>query len=264
MAKPLRVPASALVTNQPFTTRSLTRKASIAESVLCPGLRGPELAALYGSDLQGVMQRSDVECATAHDRDIVDWLPELEEDKLEGFLDTAPPAYYGESDCIRSTLCAVVVQPGGGPCAACRELGVDKKHKQSDSDGGERGRLLKRPRDVSILLALRVFTRRFNACIARQPRDRIRGRFWGVDMREAVMLLNEGDEDHLSDGDYVAVLEEVEGRTVVRVALVEGLLCPQGRGRGAARSRLSTTRRLDIGNPDGRLLLRLLHPSQTA
>ncbi|EFJ48125.1 hypothetical protein VOLCADRAFT_104909, partial [Volvox carteri f. nagariensis] len=129
MAKPLRVPASALVTNQPFTTRSLTRKASIAESVLCPGLRGPELAALYGSDLQGVMQRSDVECATAHDRDIVDWLPELEEDKLEGFLDTAPPAYYGESDCIRSTLCAVVVQPGGGPCAACRELGVDKKHK---------------------------------------------------------------------------------------------------------------------------------------
>ena len=71
-------------------------------------------------------------------------------------------------------------------------------------------------------------------------------------------MLVDGDEDHLSDGDYVAVLGQDGGRQVVRMGLVEGLLCPQGGGRKA--TSLSITRRLDIRNPEGRLWLRILQP----
>jgi hypothetical protein len=95
-----------------------------------------------------------------------------------------------------------------------------------------------------------------NAYIIRQPRDRINGRFWqsSEDFRQLLNALTEADQDHLSDGDYVAVLQEIDGKPVVRLALVEGMLEPSAKDR----KHLESTHRLDITNPDGRLQLQLL------
>jgi hypothetical protein len=56
----------------------------------------------------------------------------------------------------------------------------------------------------SLLQSVRELCRRINGYIARQGRDRIRGRFWGQEIEDAVRMC-EGDADHLSAGDYVAV-----------------------------------------------------------
>ncbi len=38
------------------------------------------------------------------------------------------PAYFGEGDCLRSTLCSYQAQPGGSPCAACSRLRPEGVH----------------------------------------------------------------------------------------------------------------------------------------
>ena len=58
------------------------------------------------------------------------------------------------------------------------------------------------------LAAIIEFCRLVNAFIARQSRDRVNGRFWSSseEFREALSMLTSADQDHLSDGDYVAVV----------------------------------------------------------
>ncbi|EFJ46900.1 hypothetical protein VOLCADRAFT_105344 [Volvox carteri f. nagariensis] len=98
-----------------------------------------------------------------------------------------------------------------------------------------------------LMSALLEFCRLVNAFIARQPRDRVNGRFWTTseEFRDALSMLTDADQDHLSDGDCVAVLAADRGRTVVR-------------GHNKAKQALRRIRRLDINDPNGRVRLRLL------
>ena len=136
-------------------------------------------------------------------------------------------------------------------------------------EGDERGgtlvkgkkRSVGRGRMTRLLAALLEFCRLVNAFIARQPRDRVNGRFWSTseEFREALSMLTSTDQDHLSDGDCVAVVEVERGRSIVRVGFVERLLAPQSRAK--AKQALRRIRRLDINDPAGRLRLRLLSPA---
>jgi hypothetical protein len=111
--------------------------------------------------------------------------------------------------------------------------------------------------------ACRDFGRQLNGFVGQQSRDRI-SRFCAQDLHEAGKMVNAEERDYMSDGDMVAVLEaDDDDGDVVRLAIVEGLLCPQGRrGRTTqAKGKLAITRRLDIDNEHGRLQLRKLRPS---
>lgn len=104
------------------------------------------------------------------------------------------------------------------------------------------------------LAALLEAARLLNACLGHHIRDRVTGRFYPPDFHEILNGLAYADQDHLSDGDYVAVLVEGRHGARVRVGLVEGLMSPFGRSR-----KLTTTRRLAMSNPEGRLNVRVLH-----
>ncbi|EFJ50412.1 hypothetical protein VOLCADRAFT_88729 [Volvox carteri f. nagariensis] len=125
-------------------------------------------------------------------------------------------------------------------------------------DGRAGPRRARRPHDP-ILSSLHEFCRCVNACIARQGRDRVSGRFFGQNIRDAVARLTKDEQDHLSDDDYVAVLEEVGHQQVVRIALVERLLRSMATTKG--KSSLEDASRLVRNDPAGRLVLRVLQPA---
>lgn len=137
--------------------------------------------------------------------------------------------------------------------------------EELDEQGGAlakgKKRSVRRGRMTRLLAALREFCRLVNAFIARQPRDRVNGRFWSTseEFRDALRMLTSADQDHLSDGDCVAVVDAEQGRSVVRVGFVERLLAPHSCTK--AKQALRRIRRLDINDPTGRLRLRLLSPA---
>ena len=83
-------------------------------------------------------------------------------------------------------------------------------------------------------------------------------RFFGQDIRDAVARLTRHEHDHLSDDDYVAVLEEVGDKKVVRLALVERLLRAKSTSKG--NQSLEDASRVATDDPSGRLVLRMLQP----
>ncbi|KAG2487236.1 hypothetical protein HYH03_014079 [Edaphochlamys debaryana] len=77
-------------------------------------------------------------------------------------------------------------------------------------------------------------------------RDCVDGRFFGQDVREEVQRLTLEEQDRLSEDDYVAVLEELRGRTVMRVGLVEAMSrITSGKKKG-----LETATRMEIQRRD--------------
>ena len=129
---------------------------------------------------------------------------------------------------------------------------------EGDGEAGPpRGHGHQQKRHPDLLLsALREFCRRANACIARQGRDRVNGRFLGQDIRDAIAQLTKEEQDHLSGDDYVGVLEEADGKAVVRIALVERLLRITTMGGGKRRGEHVNPLATDDAN--GELVLRLL------
>lgn len=127
----------------------------------------------------------------------------------------------------------------------------------TEGKGRKGGKRYRRPTD-HLLTAMREFCRRVYACIARQGRDRVSGRFFGQDIRDSVARLTKDEQDHLSDDDYVAVREKVGGKQVLRIALVERLLRCTGSAKGAGAPEDAS--RLAVDDPAGRLVLRVLQP----
>ncbi|KAG2489191.1 hypothetical protein HYH03_012216 [Edaphochlamys debaryana] len=79
-----------------------------------------------------------------------------------------------------------------------------------------------------------------------EGRDCVDGRFFGQDVREEVKRLTLEEQDRLSEDDYVAVLEELRGRTVMRVGLVEAMSrITSGKKKG-----LETATRMEIQRRD--------------
>ncbi len=131
---------------------------------------------------------------------------------------------------------------------------------RSDGAGGSQPAQRKRSKASEELAGgVRELARLTNSFFSRQSRDRLR-RFHvdGEELRDALQALAAGDHDHLSDDDVVAVQQEDDGRTVVRLGLVEGLLRPVAKGR--AKGNLADVRRLDLNCEAGRLQLRVMEP----
>lgn len=119
---------------------------------------------------------------------------------------------------------------------------------------GQKGR-----RMTSTLSSLREYCRRLNACISRQGRDRVKGRFYGQQVAEWMKRVTEEEQDYLSDEDYVAVLEEDTPRPhMVRIAMVENLVRITTGVSGKRDVR--PTPRLARGDPTGEMALRMLTP----
>ena len=115
---------------------------------------------------------------------------------------------------------------------------------------------------VQLLQEVRELLRQVNACIIRQPRDRLR-RFHTTELVEvissAISTIDEQDQDYLSDFDFVAiaVTEPGSGRVTHEVAVVEEMLVPPARGK----QKLVNTSLLSINNNKGKLRVRLLRPT---
>ncbi|EFJ44407.1 hypothetical protein VOLCADRAFT_106386 [Volvox carteri f. nagariensis] len=155
---------------------------------------------------------------------------------------------------------------GRGMIAAIPHDDGGEDAEEHDEPGGTltkgKKRSVGRGKMTRLLAALLEFCRLVNAFISRQPRDPVNGRFWSTseEFREALSMLTSADQDHLSDGDCVAVVEAEQGRAVVRVGFVERLLAPQQR-HTKAKQALRRIRQLDINDISGRLRLRLLSPA---
>ncbi|GIM15396.1 hypothetical protein Vretimale_18174 [Volvox reticuliferus] len=240
-----------------FTKAALTRCASIKRQFVCPGVRGDAYEHLYGCMPQGVLHASDITAGCAGDGCLESEHAALKEAAQQGF-----PAFYGAADSMtddddmaigRGMLVGTTSDDGGEDAEEHGEpSGTLTKGKKRSVRRGQMTRLL---------AAILEFCRLVNAFIARQPRDRVNGRFWSTseEFREALNMLTSADQDHLSDGDCVAVVEAERGRSMVRVGFVERLLAPQSRTR--AKQALRRIRRLDINNPNGCLRLRMLTPA---
>ncbi|KAG2485941.1 hypothetical protein HYH03_015385 [Edaphochlamys debaryana] len=107
--------------------------------------------------------------------------------------------------------------------------------------------------DDPILRSLQEFARRVNACVARQGRDRVNGRFFGQDVCDEVRRLTLEEQDHLSEDDFVAVLEDAGGQEVVRIGLVEAMSRRTTSARG--KKGLETATRMEVDDPAGELVL---------
>ena len=130
-----------------------------------------------------------------------------------------------------------------------------------DDENGEEEAAVQRNQPDSLrvrLLHCRELCRSFNACIARQPRDRVRGRFWITEL--VAEVVGHGNEDNLSDGNLVALaLEESDGRggtsRAIGIGLVEGLLVASACGK---KRPWANTQQLSINEAEGRMKIRLL------
>ncbi|PNH00516.1 hypothetical protein TSOC_013656, partial [Tetrabaena socialis] len=147
--------------------------------------------------------------------------------------------------------------PVGGPAAQSSVVPAVPGPTGRNSGGGQVGGKRALSALERMLPLMYEIVRRINGRVPRVGRDRQANRLHAVDMREAAFNMTREDQDHLSGDDHVAVMEEdVSGRTagVVRIALVEGLLRPSGKGKRA----MVFTQRLARDEAKGQLHLRLL------
>lgn len=156
-----------------------------------------------------------------------------------------------EVDTVEENFATGDMHTAGGMAAAALPGGMTAT--APDHQGQQR-----QQKKDPLLLVLLEFVRRVNACIARQGRDRVNGRFFGQDIRDAIRQLTLEEQDNLSDEDYVAVLEDVNGKTVVRIGFVEALTRVRSSPNG--KRQVESATRLAVDDPSGQLVLRILQP----
>ena len=109
------------------------------------------------------------------------------------------------------------------------------------------------------LKSCRELGHRLNACVARQLRDRCGGRFFGPELVAAVQGYGEGDADHVSDNDYIALAIE-ENNAASSTTYCIGFVEKMSRYTPHANQKFTTVQQLSINDEAGRLRVRLCVP----